>query len=364
MRRSWSGAAALLGLAVLGGTGVCWGITRGAASHDAARAPVAEKLPDLTFGPSIARTITRLELTQPDPIDEEVPARSVTLQRGAVGRGAAANGTDGWAITTPIRTRASAAKVEALLENLAAIDVVERRDGGAAEIGDARLDAARAVHVVASSDAGPVRDLYLGKTDERGQWMRIAGDDHVFVVANTGPRGYSGFLYTRDLRSWREPAILAFDAAQAIEVEVVNAHGRFDFVRSGGGWTATRTPRLRDGRLGDPAAGWTAFDGGAVEALLRAYRGLAADDYDAAERRAQSGVDDAERSGGVVRVRFEDGERVVRVGKRSTRAGRWAIEGSRWAILEGGDGTLYVLAPWTADWATADSKDFEAGHHG
>jgi hypothetical protein len=363
MTRSWSSAAALLGLAGLAGTGACWGITRGA-TFDAALAPAPRKLPDLTFGPSVVRTITRLELTQHDPIDDEVPARSVTLERRADGLAGGRSAPDGWEITSPIRTPASASKVQALLENLSAIEVLERRDGGAAAVEEARLDDARAVHVVASSDSGPLRDLYFGKTDERGQWMRVAGGDDIFVVANTGPRGYSGFLYTRGLRSWRETAILAFDDAEAIEVEVTNAHGRFDFVRGGSGWTATRTPRLRDGGLGEPTSGWTAFDAAAVDALLRAYRGLAADDFDAAEQRAQSGVDDAERSGGVVRIRLKDGERVVRVGKRSTRTSRWSIGGSRWAVLDGSDGTLYVLAPWTADWATADSKDFEAGHHG
>jgi hypothetical protein len=361
MWRSWSSAAALLGFAVLGGTGVCWAIT------GASRAPVAPapmKLPDLTFGASVGRSITRIELTQADAIDEEVPARSVTLERLSDGLVGGRSAADGWEITSPIRTRASASKVEALLANLSEIDVVERRDRGAAAVEGARLDEARALHVVVSNGTGPVRDLYFGKTDDHGQWMRVAGGDEAFVVANTGPRGFSGFLYTRGLRSWREPAILAFGEAEATEVEVINPHGRFDFVRSAGGWTATRTPRLRDGRLGEPAAGWPAFDAGAVEALLRAYHGLTADDFDSREQRAQSGVDDAERTGGVVRIRLKDGERVIRVGKRSTRTSRWSIDGSRWAVLDGGDGTLYVLAPWTADWATADSKDFEAGHHG
>jgi len=49
----------------------------------------------------------------------------------------------------------------------------------------------------------------------------------------------------------------------------------------------------------------------------------------------------------------------LRVGKLAKRTTRWAIKDSRWAIEEGGDGTLYVLSPWTAGWATADATRFE-----
>jgi hypothetical protein len=348
MKHGRSSAGAILALTLLGGGGVCWAITRGAPPP----APVARALPDLTLDAPTLRGVTRIEITQPEPIDDEVPARSITLERQ----------DGGWEITSPIRTRASAPKVDALLENLASVDVVERRDGGARADEEARLDG-RAVHVVLAGAAGPMRDVYFGKTDEHGQWMRVAGRDDVLILANSGPRGYSGFLFTRGLRSWREPAILAFDEADAIEVEITNPNGRFDFVRDGAAWSATRAPRGRDGTLGDGRA-WPAFDGSKVDALLHAYRGLAADDYGAEGERAGSGVDDAERTGGTVRIRSKSGlERTVHVGKRSTRTGRWAIEGSRWAVLDGGDGTLYVLAPWTADWATADSKAFEGGAH-
>ena len=77
--------------------------------------------------------------------------------------------------------------------------------------------------------------------------------------------------------------------------------------------------------------------------------------------RADAGLDDAERTGGVIRIKLKsvDAPLTLRVGKLSTNKTRWAIKDSRWAIKEGGDGTLYALAPWPAAWATADAHKFE-----
>jgi hypothetical protein len=58
-------------------------------------------------------------------------------------------------------------------------------------------------------------------------------------------------------------------------------------------------------------------------------------------------------------------DRTIRVGKLSTNVGLLrAIKNSRWAIDDGGDGALFALAPWTADWATADADRFESAGDG
>ena len=41
--------------------------------------------------------------------------------------------------------------------------------------------------------------------------------------------------------------------------------------------------------------------------------------------------------------------------------GKTAKGTSRYAIKDGGDGTVYTVSSWAADWATADSKKFEKG---
>jgi hypothetical protein len=260
--------------------------------------------------------------------------------------------------------RASRSKVAALVENLEGLAVREAVDLGADAASAARVTASQAVHVVAWADAAKVVDLFFGASDAHGQLVRVAGVQGVFAVPTTGLRGYQSALYTRPLRSWRDTAIFSFDDDDVVEVSVSNPHGRFDFVKGAGGWSASRTERRRDGRLGAPIA-WAGFDPARVEDLLRAYRSLGADDFGDDAQRAGAGVgDDAEQTGGIVRIRLgHGGERVLRVGAPTAAAAAkdGAFAGSRWAVDEGGDGSLYAVAPWTADWAVAPATRFELG---
>jgi Domain of unknown function (DUF4340) len=342
----------MAGLLALAGASFGWAASGARATVPAPVTPTAAvPLPDLALGREVLDRVTRIEISQPDPIDEEGRERAILLEKGA----------DGWEITRPIHTRASAAKVNDLLDNLAAIAVRASIEPGTRGYENEHLTATQGVHVVAWSPDAKVRDLYFGRSDERGQILRIGDTEGVWSVANSGPRGYSGFLYTRSLRSWREPALLDFDGRDAVAIEITNANGEWELTREKDAWSGSFRARSRGrgGALRDPGA--IEVDGTKVDALLAVYRKLAADDFGDESRRPASGVDDAEHVGGVVRIRCADGsEHAIRVGNLSTNTGRWAIPGSRWAILEGGDGTLVALAPWTADWALADPTTFAA----
>jgi hypothetical protein len=338
-----------------------WSVFRaldGAGAPSPDRSAASSTLPTIALDTAAARAVTKIELTQPQSVDEDPHHHSVTITAVTSGQ------DDGWAITSPIRTRASASKVVALLDNLKDVSVRESIDRGATAYDLYQLTDAEALHVVVWDARGKVRDLYFGRSDARGQLIRIAGTDGVFAIPNSGPHAYSGFLFTRGLRSWRDAGILEFEEDAAVEVEVTNRSGRLDFTKDDGGWSGSIRRRARDGILGDPEPRWPGFDATKVDALVRAYRSLSADDFGDDRQRAGSGVDDAERTGGVIRIRLKGarGDRVVRVGNPSTNTGRWAIKESRWAILQGGDGTLYALAPWTADWATAGESQFESRH--
>ena len=90
-----------------------------------------------------------------------------------------------------------------------------------------------------------------------------------------------------------------------------------------------------------------------VKDLLRAYKGLTAEDYGTDKDRADSGVDKPEETGGVVHIKLKDnaGDLTIKVGKTAKGT-------SRWAIKEGGD-VLYSISSWSADWATAEPTKFE-----
>jgi Domain of unknown function (DUF4340) len=309
-------------------------------------------LPRIALPEDVAGAITKIELTQDDRVDDEFSAQTITIEKQGAG----------WELTSPLRTRASASKVTALVDNLKGLTVEEAIDRGAGLYDAFGLNDARGLHVVVWRNAAVVTDLYFGQSIASGQLVRVAGADGVFVVPSSGPRAYSGFLYTRSVRSWRETAIFAFAEGDVATIEVLNASGRLRFSRGRGSWSGARARRNPDGTLRERERDddWPELDRAKVDALVRAYRALAADDFGSESQRTDSGVDDAEHTGGVVRIRLAGGqEHAIRVGKLSTNTGRWAIAGSRWAVEEGGDGTLYALAPWTTNWALASERAFE-----
>jgi hypothetical protein len=340
-----------LALAVLGGSGFCLSHQNETRATAGSLAATPKGLPRIALAKGDAERITKIDLTRPDTEDKS-KTYTITLEKQG----------DDWEVVVPERTLASASKVHALIDNLKDLTLKEVIDSGIGAYDPFDLTDAKAMHVTAWKGTDKVSDLYFGKSDPRGQLVRVAGEDGVFTMAHSRSEGYAGFLYTRDLRSWRETSILKFDEENANLVEITNSHGLFSFSKDGDRWLGSRTRRVQ-GKLGQPEAVWTKFDESKVRDLLRNYKSLSADDFGEPADRAASGVDEAEQTGGVVRIRLKDdgGDRTIRVGKLSKRTSRWAIKDSRWAIKEGGDGTLYDLSPWTADWATADAGRFEGG---
>ena len=142
---------------------------------------------------------------------------------------------DGWEIAVPIRAKASQARVSELLENVTHISIRQVIDDSSRSFDDYDLNERKGLHVQIWNAQRLVRDLYFGKTDARGQIVRSSGVSLVFAVPNWGKDGYSGFLYTRNLRSWRETSIVKFNEDDVDEIEIVNVHGRLSFSRTGDG---------------------------------------------------------------------------------------------------------------------------------
>ena len=85
---------------------------------------------------------------------------------------------------------------------------------------------------------------------------------------NWGPQGYSGFLFTRALRSWRETNIFKFNQDDALQVDIANPHGAFRFTKRDGKWIAARSKP-------HGAAPWPRFDPNSIALLLRDFQSLA-----------------------------------------------------------------------------------------
>lgn len=340
--------------AVVAAAFAVWGLgpRRGAPERPSSAAVAA--LPIVALAPDVVAEVTRIALTAPGAAGG---GRTIVLER----RGA------GWRLRQPIEAAASADKVEALLRNLQDLRVWRRLDAGTSYYARYALGEGQALHVVVQAGSGPARravvDFFAGLSSEQGQLVRLPGTPGLFALINRGPHGYQGFLYTRDLRSWRDPAVLAFDEADVDAVEIAGAAGRMAFTRHGSTWSGTLARRRHDGTVGAPRP-WAGFDAGRVDAMLRAFHALAADDFGDPSARASAGLDRAELTGGILRVHLAAASRtlVLRVGGPAATGSRFSLPGSRWAATEGqgDDGALYALSPWTARWVVAGPTPFEA----
>jgi len=254
---------------------------------------------------------------------------------------------DAWELTAPLSAKANTSNVRSVLDNLKDIKVKESIDRGTATYGQYELNDEKGVHVVAYKGDAKVFDAYFGKSGSRGQLARINGKDGVWVVG-----GYSGFLYTREVKNWRETSILKFEDANVIQVSVTNPNGQFSFSKNDDKWSGSYAKRDKDKKLEKPEKKWEKFDEAKVKDMLRAYKSLTAEDF--GDEKSDTGLAEAEANGGVVQIKLKDnaGDLTVKVGKVSKGT-------SRYAIKDGGDGVIYVLSSYSADWATADKAKFE-----
>lgn len=280
--------------------------------------------------------ITKVELTYDSKAGEKAGKQTITLEKKG----------DAWEVVKPLSAKANAANVKSLVENLRDLKVKEVIDRTAAAYAQYDLADDKAVHVVAFKGDAKAADLYFGKSGSRGQMVRVGGKDGVYVAS-----GYSSYLYTRELKNWRETALLKFEDENVISADVTNKNGVFSFSKNGDKWSGAFAKRDKDGKVGDPAKKWEKFDEAKVKDMLRAYKSLSAEDF--AETGADTGLDDAASNGGVVHVKLKDngGEYTVKVGKVQKGTSRFAVKD--------GDPTVVVLSSWTADWATADKAKFE-----
>jgi cytoskeletal protein RodZ len=308
-----------------------------ATAHSATAA--SADLPSISVPKDDVEKITRLEITSPNK-DDKTKSTTVVLEKKG----------DNWEVMKPVAAKANAANVRSLLDNLKELKLKEVIDRGTTSYDNYEVSDAKAVHVQAFKGADKTTDLYFGKSGSRGQMARVGGKDGVFIAEK-----YSSYLYTREVKNWRETGILKFEDANAIQVEVTNKNGLFSFSKNGEKWAGSKTSRDKDGKLEKKAdKEWKGFEEAKVKDLLRAFKGLSAEDF--AEEKADTGLDKAEENGGVVHIKLKDnaGEITVKVGKTAKGT-------SRYAIKDGGDGTVYTVSSWSADWATAAQSKFEKG---
>jgi hypothetical protein len=152
-------------------------------------------------------------------------------------------------------------------------------------------------------------------------------------------KGYSGYLYTKEPKDFRDKDVLKFDDANASGVTITNTHGVLSFTK-GDKWAGTfdKKPIPR-------------FDEEKVKDMLRAYKALSAEDFGDRKSLAETGLDKPDAR---VTIELKDG-----AGKYDLILGRGASATNRWAKRPDGD-TIYQIGSYASDYALSDVAKYQS----
>lgn len=300
-----------------------------AKKREAARPPAsaaAKELPQIAFD---GAAVTEISVSAP-----EKPA--VVLKKSG----------EKWQLSAAGKSyEGSAANVASLLKNLGKLEVKSVLDKATkAAVKKHELDREHAIAVVVKAGSETVLDIKLGKSGSQGQAALFQGQ----IVAI---KGFSKYLYSRDLNRWRDNEIWSLEDNAVSAIEIESTHGKITFTKAGDKWSGTWAERVA-GQLG-PAAPWTGFDERKVASFLQSYKRLRAQDF--AAEGADTGLTDPLAAGGgrlVLKPQGEAPEWKLTIGKPAQGK-------TRYAQAEGND-TVFVLSEWIAGWTTAGKDKFIA----
>jgi hypothetical protein len=152
-------------------------------------------------------------------------------------------------------------------------------------------------------------------------------------------KGYSAYLYTKEPKDFRDKEILKFDDANASQVTVTNSHGKLSFTK-GDKWVGTfdQKPIAR-------------MDEEKVKDMLRAYKGLMADDFGDGKSLADTGL---EKPQATVTIHLKDDAKTFEL-----LVGNVASGTNRWAKRPDGD-VIYQIGNFAAEWALSDDSKYRS----
>jgi hypothetical protein len=287
---------------------------------------------------AMAHSLTAASASLPDiklPADDADKITKIEIKNAGKGEVVLEKQGEAWKLTKPVDYPANQQNVKTLIDNVKEIRVKDSIDTGKSQYATYDLEDDKAVHVQLFKDATKDVDLYFGKSGTRGQMTRIADKDGVYVAS-----GYSNYLYTREVKDWRDRDILKFEDANVVSVSLSNANGSFSFSKGEGDkWTGTFK--------GKPING---FDPEKVKDMLRAYKTLSADDFAEADKGpADTGLD--KPASLAFKLKDEGGTIKIDVGKEVTGKGRYA--------QKEGNPTVFILSTYVSDWAVGNESKFQ-----
>ncbi|HLV65926.1 MAG TPA: DUF4340 domain-containing protein [Polyangiaceae bacterium] len=314
--------AALGVLAILGGALYMTNQKEKAEAESYSLSGRQAELPKLEVKDEDVSKINRITIRKPKKDDAE--AVEIVLVKDG----------DQWKLEKPVTAPANQANVKSMLDNLKSLKVTELIDPSKAAYDKYEVSDEKALHVVFAKDNGVVLDAHFGEHGGRGQMTRLAGKEGVYSV-----KGYSGYLYDRDVKGFRDMQLFKFEEADVTAVTINNEHGAYEFAKTGEDWTAKykRAPLQN-------------FDPAKIKDMIRAYRSLNADNFaEPSKTKEDAGLD---KPVATVVFGMKDG------GKKEIAVGANAEGASRWVTVSGKD-EIFSISSWAGDWAIAEPKKFQ-----
>jgi hypothetical protein len=293
---------------------------------------VTAELPKIEFNDESIKKIDKVVITQ--AAGDAGTGKEVTLEKKG----------EAWQVTKPVTAKANDANVKSLLDNLKTLKVTESISPSKDSYAEHDLTDDKALHAVFYKGAEVAADFHFGKSGGRGQMTRVKDKDGAFAI-----KGYSSYLYARDLKDWRDREVFKFEDTKAKTVDIVNEHGTFAFVKDGENWKG------KFKKAKEPAGKEIAkFDQEKVKDLLRAYKALSADGFADGKSAADTGLD---KPVATVTIVLDDGaKKTLEVGKTAEGTARWA--------RASGVSEIISIGSWNAEWATAELSKFQKAGDG
>jgi hypothetical protein len=289
-----------------------------------------------------AATLPKLAITEDDTkaIDKIVISKAPGEDAGAGTEVELVKKGEDWRVSKPVDAAANSANVKSLLDNLKSLKVSELIDPSKSSYEKFKVGDNQGLHAVFTKGGTVVLDARFGENGGRGQMTRIAGKDGVY-----GVKGYSSYLYDRELKGWRDTSLFKFEDTAATSVSIQNEHGTFAFAKDKDTWSG-KFKDAKGGALKDIEK----FDESKLKDMLRAYKSLNADSFaEPGKTPADLGLD---KPSATLVITLNDGA------KREVKVGATAEGSSRWAQASGVN-ELVSISSWAADWALAEPKKFQ-----
>lgn len=284
--------------------------------------------------PTSAADLPKLEAS--DDVDK------VSIVNGEKGEVVLEKKGDKWQVTKPVTAPANESNIKSLLGNFKDLKVSELIAKNADEElkKGYELDNAKGVHVVAYKGADKKLDVTFGKTGGRGNMAALPAQPGIYAVT-----GYSGWMYTREAKDWRDKDIWKFDDANATQLTIVRDKAAKDPVvfsfTKGDKWAGTVTEKGKEKAI-------ERLDEQKVKDAISAFKNLTADDF--GDAKTEAGLD-APVATVTISLKDNAGKYVLSLGKTSTGESRWG--------QKEGDPVVYSISSWQAGWATANVDRFQ-----